>query len=128
MQHNTGQGIHNSAGSTALRLITACRWRTNARWKCWHSILQAELLPTKDLHKISADLCLLLQVSCASTWTRSSKLSNVLNTFDDIGFGANNATDLTGNIRAVFQCIRNAGLELTIEKFHFGFKQDEFLG
>ena len=47
---------------------------------------------------------------------------------DDIGIAANNATDLTRNIRAVFQCIRNAGLNLTIEKCHFGVKQVEFLG
>ena len=38
---------------------------------------------------------------------------------DDIGIAANNATDLTRNIRAVFKCIRNAGLKLTIEKCHF---------
>ena len=36
---------------------------------------------------------------------------------DDIGIAANNATDLTRNIRAVFQCIRNTGLKLTNEKF-----------
>ena len=47
---------------------------------------------------------------------------------DDIGIAANNATDLTRNIRAVFQCIRNAGLKLTNEKFHFGVRQVEFLG
>ena len=35
---------------------------------------------------------------------------------DDIGIAANNATDLTRNIRAIFQCIRNAGLKLTFEK------------
>ena len=46
----------------------------------------------------------------------------------DIGIAANNATDLTQIIRAVFQCIRNAGLKLTIEKCHFGVKQFEFLG
>ena len=34
------------------------------------TILPAELLPTKDLHKISADLCLLFQASCVSTWTQ----------------------------------------------------------
>ena len=38
---------------------------------------------------------------------------------DDIGIAANNATDLTRNIRAVFKCIRNAGLKLTIEKKPF---------
>ena len=39
---------------------------------------------------------------------------------DDIGIAANDATDLTRNIRAVFKCIRQAGLKLTIEKCHFG--------
>ena len=47
---------------------------------------------------------------------------------DDIGIAANNATDLTGNIRALFKCIREAGLKLTIEKCHFGVRQVEFLG
>ena len=32
------------------------------------------------LAQVLADLCLLLQVSCASTWTQSSELTNVLNT------------------------------------------------
>ena len=52
----------------------------NGRWRCLHSISLAELLPTKDLHKVLADLCLRFQVSCAITWTQSSKLTNVLNT------------------------------------------------
>ena len=47
---------------------------------------------------------------------------------DDIGIAANNATDLTRNIRAVFKCICQAGLKLTIEKCHFGVRQVEFLG
>ena len=47
---------------------------------------------------------------------------------DDIGIAANNATDLTRNIRAVFKSIRQAGLKLTIEKCHFGVRQVEFLG
>ena len=47
---------------------------------------------------------------------------------DDIGIAANNTTDLTRNIQAVFNCIRQAGLKLTIEKCHFGVRQVEFLG
>ena len=47
---------------------------------------------------------------------------------DDIGIAANNDTDLTRNIRAVFKCIRQAGLKLTIERCHFGVRQVEFLG
>ena len=41
---------------------------------------------------------------------------------------SNDATDFIRNICAVFQCIRNAGLKLTIEKCHFGVRQLEFLG
>ena len=47
---------------------------------------------------------------------------------DDIGNAANTATDLTRNIRAVFKCICQAGLKLTIEKSYFGVRQVEFLG
>ena len=47
---------------------------------------------------------------------------------DDTGIAANNATDLTRNTRAVFKCIRQAGLKLTIEKCHFGVRQVEYLG
>ena len=47
---------------------------------------------------------------------------------DDIGIAANKATDLTRNIRAVFKCIRQAELKLTIEKCHLGVRQVEFLG
>ena len=47
---------------------------------------------------------------------------------DDIGIAANNATDLTRNTRAVFKCIHQARLKLTIEKCLFGVRQVEFLG
>ena len=47
---------------------------------------------------------------------------------DDIGIAVNNDTDLTRNIRALFKCIHQAGLELKNEKFHFGVRQVEFLG
>ena len=46
---------------------------------------------------------------------------------DDIGITANNATNLTRNIRAFFRCLRQAGLKLTIGKC-FGVRQAEFLG
>ena len=47
---------------------------------------------------------------------------------DDIGIAANNATDLTQNIRAIFKCICQAGFKLTIEKCDFGVRQVELLG
>ena len=60
-QHNIWQESHYSVSLTAPRRITACRWRTNVRWKCLHSILPAAPLATKDLHKVSADLCLFFE-------------------------------------------------------------------
>ena len=53
----------------------------NGQLNCSHSILLAELLPTKDLHKVLADRCLLFQVSFLSSWTQSTKQTNVLNTW-----------------------------------------------
>ena len=47
--------------------------------------------------------------------------------FDDIGIAANSAPLLIRNIRAHFECIRKAGLKLTIEKCHFVVTEVEFL-
>ena len=47
---------------------------------------------------------------------------------DDIGIAANNAVQLTNNLRATFQCIRTAGLKLTMHKCLFGAKEIDFLG
>ena len=47
---------------------------------------------------------------------------------DDIGIAANDSTQLCINIKTVFECIRNAGLKLTMAKCHFDVKQVDFLG
>ena len=47
---------------------------------------------------------------------------------DDIGIAANSAPELVRNIKAVFSCIRKAGLKLSMEKCHFGVRQVNFLG
>ena len=47
---------------------------------------------------------------------------------DDIPIAANTTEQLIKNIRAVFKCIRKAGLKLTIEKSHFGVTKVEFFG
>ena len=47
---------------------------------------------------------------------------------DDIGIAANSVTQLIRNNRAVFECIRQAGLKLSIDKCHFGVTEVEFLG
>ena len=47
---------------------------------------------------------------------------------DDIGIAANTTEQLIKNNRAVFKCIRKAGLKLATEKYHFGVTQIEFFG
>ena len=47
---------------------------------------------------------------------------------DVIGIAANNAMDITRNIRAVFKCISQTGLRLALEKCHLGVRQVECLG
>ena len=46
----------------------------------------------------------------------------------DIGIAASTTEQLIKNIRAVFKCIIEAGLKLSIKKCHFGVTQIEFLG
>ena len=47
---------------------------------------------------------------------------------DDIGIAANDAEQLIKNLRATFQCLRHAGLKLTMHKCHFGATEIDFLG
>ena len=45
---------------------------------------------------------------------------------DDIGIAANEADQLILNLRAVFECLRKAGLKLTMSKCHFGATEVDF--
>ena len=47
---------------------------------------------------------------------------------DDIGIAANDTKQLCINIKTVFQCIRKAGLILSMSKCHFGVTQVDFQG
>ena len=71
-------------------------------------------------------------VSAFSSWMREYlgpviKADQCAQYVDNIGIAAKTATDLTLNIQAVFKCIRQAGLKLTIAKCHFRVGQVEFL-
>ena len=46
---------------------------------------------------------------------------------DDIGIAANTPQQLIKNLRAVFECLRKAGLKLSIAKCHFGVQEVDFL-
>ena len=46
---------------------------------------------------------------------------------DDIGIAANTPEQLIKNLQAVFQCLRKAGLKLSMAKCHFGVQEVDFL-
>ena len=47
---------------------------------------------------------------------------------DDNGIAANDTKQLINNLKAAFQCIQQAGLQLTMHKCHFGATEIAFLG
>ena len=47
---------------------------------------------------------------------------------DDIGVATNTPEQMIKNQRAVFQCLRKAGLKLSMAKCHFGLQEVDFLG
>ena len=47
---------------------------------------------------------------------------------DDIGIAANTPEQLIKNLRAIFQCLRKAGIKLSMAKCHFGVQEIDFLG
>ena len=47
---------------------------------------------------------------------------------DDIGIAANTPKQLIKNLQAIFQCLRKAGLKLSMANCHFGVQEVDFLG
>ena len=47
---------------------------------------------------------------------------------NDTGIAANDVDHLIANLRATFKCIQEAGLKLTMHKWHFGATEIDFLG
>ena len=89
--------------------------------------LPAELLATRDSHKATADLSLLFRVSCVSTWTQLSRLTNVLNTWTILELRPTLQRTLSGTFGQSSKAF--AKLDWTdIRNCHFGVTRVEFLG
>ena len=56
------------------------------------------------------------------------KVDQCAQNVDGIGIAASDADDLNANMRAIFKCIDEAGLKLTMHKCHFGAAEIDFLG
>ena len=59
---------------------------------------------------------------------KAIKADQCVQNVDDIGIAANDSTQLCINIKTAFECIRKAGLKLTMAKCQVGVKQVDFLG
>ena len=125
-QHNTWKGNPYSASSTAPKLISL-QMADQRSVEMLAFIFARRTFAYKRLAQ-----GLSRSVSAFSSFMREYldlvvKADHCAQCVDDIGIAANNATDLTRNIRAVFKSIRQAGLKLTIEKRQFRVRQVEFL-
>ena len=128
MQHNTWQGSHCSAKQycsqayhclqmTDQRSVEMLAFNFASRTFVYKRLAQGV---SRSVSAFSS-----FMRECLDPVVKSDQCGQYV---DDIGIAAKNATDLTRIIRAVFKCIRQAGLKLTIEKCHFGVRQVEFLG
>ena len=127
MQHRIWLGKTFSANSIVPRRITASKWLTNNQSNSLLSTLQVEHSHTEDWHK---DFC---SLSAFSSFIREYldpviKADQCAQTVDDIGMAANTPEQLIKNPRAVFQCLRKAGLQLSMAKSYFGVQEVNFLG
>ena len=117
-QRNTWQESPFFAHRIALRHIIVCRWRSVEMLAIASPVT---LLPREDLQKVSALLCLPLQVSCVSSWNQLSKLTNVLITLTTLEIQPQRLR----TFRSVFNCIPQAELKLTLKKCYLGVRQVE---
>ena len=127
MQHNIWPGKICSAILIVPRHITASKWPTNNQLNSLHSTLRAEHSRTEDWHKDLAVPYRHFRASYVNTSIQSSKPISA-QYVDDIGIAANTPEQLIKNLRAVFQCLRKAGLKLSMTKCHFGVQEVDFLG
>ena len=116
------------AGKSLFCKLTVCRWRTTGQWNLLAFNFATEVF---DYRRLPQGLS--RSVSAFSSFMREYldpvvKADQYAQYVHDIIIAANNDTDLTPNIRAVFHCFCQAGLKLTIEKCVFVFRQVEFLG
>ena len=122
MQHSIWLGKTCSANLIVPRHVTAFRWLTSNQSNSLHSTLQVEHSRTEDWHR---DLAVPYRHSRASHANTSIQCAQYV---DDIGIAANTPEQLIENLQAVFQCLRKAGLKLSMAKCHFGVQEVNFLG
>ena len=78
----------------------------------------AQRKPNGNL-RLLVDLRKINTLIAAQYTNNNHPVSNLSDAAQHLAGKSHKTTDLTRNIREVFQCIRNAGLKLTIEKCHF---------
>ena len=123
MQPNISQERNFSVNLTVHKHTTAFRWQTTNQSECWPLTLLAEPLRIGLSRSLSAFSSFIREY--LDTLIKADQCAQYA---DDIGIAANTVTQLCINIRAVFECIRNAGLKLSMSKCHFGVTKVDFLG
>ena len=115
LRHNTWQGIlfckrDCSRANRCLQIFIKVSGNACIQF-CWQ---------TKDLHKVSGDLCLSFFSFMRENLDPVVNADQYRQSLDVIGNAGNNATALIWKTRAVITCFRTAGLKLTIKRRYFG--------
>ena len=128
MPHSTWPGISTFANSTAPKHTTVCRWQTTSQYRCWLLTIPSRRFAYRRLAQGLSRLLSAFSSFMREYLDKAIKVDQCAQYVDDIGIAANDSTQFCINIRTVFECIRKAGLKLTMAKCHFGVKQFDFLG
>ena len=116
-----------------------CNFDCSQAYHCFQMVDQQsiELLPFNFATRTSANRRLAQGLSSSlsafSSFIRKYidpviKTNQLAQYVDDIGIAANTPQQMIKNLRAVFQCLRKAGLKLSMAKCHFGVQEVDFLG
>ena len=128
MQQSIWLGKSCSANLTVPRRITASKWPTSNQSKFLAFNFASRAFAYRRLAQgLSRSL------SAFSTFIRKYldpviKADQCAQYVVDIGIAANTPIQLIKNLRAVFQCLRKAGLKLIMAKYQFEVQDLDFLG
>ena len=128
MQHSIWLKKTCSPNLIFPRRITASKWPTNNQPHPLHSTSRVKTFAYRRLAQ-----GLGRSLSAFSSFIRKYldpliKADQCAQYVDYIGIATNTPLQLIKNLRAVFQCLRKTGLELSMAKCPFGVQQVDFLG
>ena len=130
MRHSIWLGKNCSASLVVPKRIAASKWPKGKNMNSLHLTLQVEHSHTEDWLKNLVVPYRHFRASYVNISVQSLKPIDVqcAQYVNDIGIAAITAQQLIKNLRTVFQCLRRAGLKLSMAICHFAVQEVDLLG